>query len=72
MKKDKKEKKFSPPKQTVPAVNNVPYNFDAIPTANTNYSGATIPGLKGINIAPLPPPVPNVPTTSSVPKPKSK
>lgn len=54
-------------------VNNVPYNFDAIPAASAGgYSAPTIPGMKGINIAPLPPPAPNVAAPSSVPKPKSK
>lgn len=68
IKKDKKSKKESPPpKEAAPS--SIPYDFSNV--VPTSYP-ATIPGIKGMNIPVIPPPMPSVPSTASVPKPKSK
>lgn len=68
IKKEKKSKKESPPpKEAAPS--SIPYDFSNV--VPTNYP-ATIPGIKGMNIPVIPPPMPSVPSTASVPKPKSK
>ena len=68
IKKDKKGKKESPPpKEAAPS--SIPYDFSSV--VPTSYP-ATIPGIKGMNIPVIPPPMPSVPSTASVPKPKSK
>lgn len=68
IKKDKKSKKDSPPKKDPPSTN-VPYDFaNVVPTTYP----ATIPGIKGMTIPVIPPPMPTLPSAASVPKPKSK
>lgn len=67
-KKSKKSKKESPPPKE-PAPSSIPYDFSNV--VPTSYP-ATIPGIKGMNIPVIPPPMPSVPNTASVPKPKSK
>lgn len=68
IKKDKKSKKEStPPKEAAPS--SIPYDFSNV--VPTSYP-ATIPGIKGMNIPVIPPPMASVPSTASVPKPKSK
>lgn len=68
IKKEKKTKKESPPKKE-PAPSNIPYDFSNVVPAS--YP-TTIPGIKGMTIPVIPPPMPTVTSAASVPKPKSK
>jgi hypothetical protein len=64
IKKEKEKRKSVSEKETPAAANNNPYNFDTV---------AVIPSvIKGSNLPFIPPPLPNAPTTASVPKPKIK
>ena len=47
----------------------MPYDFNSV--VATSYP-ATIPGIKGMSIPIIPPPLPSVQNISSVPKPRSK
>lgn len=64
IKKEKKKSKKDPSEKETPGPASFPYDFNSIPV--------TLPVIKGLNIPAMPPPAPSAPTTTSVPKPRSK